>query len=468
MDKKFTRRHVLYALGLGSAATLVAACQPKVMEVTRVVKEVVKETVVVEGTPKVVEKTIEKVVTAKPVEEAVTLVVETYQWHEAGFREWLEWMSDRMTSMYPNVKIEARSAPYNEFTDKRLIKLQAGTLGDIFQGDDKKIEQWLAIGGIEALNSYMDVEELKAKIAPGVWERIAPKDQLMGVLTLHTTEQVVIYNTKHFEEAGVTMPGQGEQDKWLDMTVKLTNAPERYGVALYTLAKTGRFNEDLYHFVGGFGGQYSEPDGTPTCNTPEMIAAVSFFRKCVESGVTPIGTPKPNYLAMVWNGQISQVIDGSWFFGSAKASNATALDQLSASPLPWPKRRGTHVFNLYQLYGKSKIKDVAADWLKLAWSEESSLKFSEFTGSPHGRPVKLPQNLVDAQPWMPAYQEVLAAEFVSDDNPGFALVREEANEIIKRNGFAAVVDGEVTPEQACENMQKGFEELSNKYGGETF
>ena len=66
MSKRFTRRELLRIAGIGSAVSLLAACQPKVVEVTRVVekpvKEVVKETVIIAGTPQVVEKEVTKVV----------------------------------------------------------------------------------------------------------------------------------------------------------------------------------------------------------------------------------------------------------------------------------------------------------------------------------------------------------------------------------------------------------------------
>ena len=55
-QKKLSRRQMLRGLGLVAVGAAAAACQPK----TVVVKETVKETVIVEGTPKVVEK--EKVV----------------------------------------------------------------------------------------------------------------------------------------------------------------------------------------------------------------------------------------------------------------------------------------------------------------------------------------------------------------------------------------------------------------------
>jgi len=73
MSRELSRRRFLVWAGSAMAATLVAACQPKVVE------KIVKETVVVAGTPQVVEKEVtkvvketvevEKVVAAAPAEE---------------------------------------------------------------------------------------------------------------------------------------------------------------------------------------------------------------------------------------------------------------------------------------------------------------------------------------------------------------------------------------------------------------
>jgi len=76
---RLSRRELLRVLYLGSVASILGACAPKVVEVTKevtkVVKEVVKETVVVEGTPKVVEKQVEKIVTAKPAPERPIVII---------------------------------------------------------------------------------------------------------------------------------------------------------------------------------------------------------------------------------------------------------------------------------------------------------------------------------------------------------------------------------------------------------
>ena len=60
--KKVSRRQMLKGLGAAVAGTALAACQPKTVIVEKEVEKIVKETVMVEGTPKVVEKVVKETV----------------------------------------------------------------------------------------------------------------------------------------------------------------------------------------------------------------------------------------------------------------------------------------------------------------------------------------------------------------------------------------------------------------------
>jgi len=62
VSRRYTRRQLLRLSGLGVAAGALAACQPKVVEVTKLVERVVKETVIVEGTAQVVERVVKETV----------------------------------------------------------------------------------------------------------------------------------------------------------------------------------------------------------------------------------------------------------------------------------------------------------------------------------------------------------------------------------------------------------------------
>ena len=78
MSTRITRRALLRVAGIGGATALLAACQPRVVKETVVVEKVVKETIIVAGTPQIVEK----VVTSTPAPAPPKLV--TYV-ESAGF-----------------------------------------------------------------------------------------------------------------------------------------------------------------------------------------------------------------------------------------------------------------------------------------------------------------------------------------------------------------------------------------------
>ena len=62
MASRVTRRALLKNAAFAGAAGLLAACQPKIVEVTKVVEKVVKEEVIVAGTPQIVEKVVKETV----------------------------------------------------------------------------------------------------------------------------------------------------------------------------------------------------------------------------------------------------------------------------------------------------------------------------------------------------------------------------------------------------------------------
>lgn len=89
--RKLTRRALLRATATAAAAIPFIACQPKVVEVEKIITEVVKETIIVAGTPKVVEKEVTKIVKEQVketvvVEKEVTAVPEEYPLVQMGHK----------------------------------------------------------------------------------------------------------------------------------------------------------------------------------------------------------------------------------------------------------------------------------------------------------------------------------------------------------------------------------------------
>ena len=130
MKSKMTRRELLKLAGIGSAGAILAACKPKVVEVTKIVEKPVEKVVtqVVEK-EKVVTKVVEKVVVKTPApREKVVLRIHTNQGDQ-----WYGWMKEawernvggwRSEHPYIELKFEPVAGWTNEYFPRSLHTLR--------------------------------------------------------------------------------------------------------------------------------------------------------------------------------------------------------------------------------------------------------------------------------------------------------------------------------------------------------
>jgi len=147
MSKKLSRRHFLRSTAVAGAglAAVLAGCKPKIVEiekeVTKVVEKVVKETVVVAGTPQVVEKVVKETVVVekvvekeapKPVTKGGTFSLLWWGGQVAPGKP--DYFGDSLT-MYkqaqPEIDIEVSSVPWESVSDWIRTNQAAGTLTDV-------------------------------------------------------------------------------------------------------------------------------------------------------------------------------------------------------------------------------------------------------------------------------------------------------------------------------------------------
>ena len=138
--KKVNRRRFLSASAIVMTGVMAAACKPKIVEVEKVitkeVERIVKETIIIEGTPQVVEKVVketvvvEKEVTAVPGPEEVKTIKLA-----VGLSPVTEPLMNNMLSQFQEeqgVDVQvAALPPYVGFFEKILTQIAGGTGPDV-------------------------------------------------------------------------------------------------------------------------------------------------------------------------------------------------------------------------------------------------------------------------------------------------------------------------------------------------
>jgi multiple sugar transport system substrate-binding protein len=276
VKKELNRRDFLRMFGALTAGAALAACQPQTVvvketvqtekEVTTVVKETVKETVVVEGTPKVVEKEVTKVVkevvTATPAPAGpVTIRFPQAMGGDEGQMVFEE-VAARFQEKHPNVTVKV-DPTFDWDAQKYLVQAAAGTAPDVLWGDEHWVYNLSSKGVLLDLEPFMDQSGFKKDDFEPLFQYFAFQGKQYG-LALWWGCYVLYYNQSLFDEAGISHPtDEWTYDDMLAAALKLTKdtngdgEPDIYGF----LCQTGWANP-WGALTWAYGGEYFNEDGT--------------------------------------------------------------------------------------------------------------------------------------------------------------------------------------------------------------
>ncbi len=187
---------------------LIAACAPistPVPPAPTQPPQVIKQTVIVPGTPEV--KTV--VVTATPEPVKGQLLVFNW-WTDPGERDAADAMYKAFTTKYPNIAIENNPIPGSASVNLRVVlqaRLSAGLPPD----------SWQTLGGAE-LKTYVDARQLQPldNIFQAIgYDKLIPKPLMNAIsvnghpysvpLNMHI-QNILYYNKKLFDELKITPP----------------------------------------------------------------------------------------------------------------------------------------------------------------------------------------------------------------------------------------------------------------------
>jgi len=218
MSRKVTRRELLRSVALTGSVALVAACQPKTVEiekeVTKIVKEVVKETVIIEGTPKVIEKEVTRIVEkeAKPVSEPVTISFLSWPWGEVIMTDFVDVFQKRQDK----VQVELNVLGWADYWDKLATLFAAGSAPDGCMEHPSRVKAHIKLGALRQVNDYIAVTPNWPTdwIMP-VWNLFTHEGGVYGVV-IDNAIRSLYYNKTLFQEAGIDQyPAKGWT--WDDM-----------------------------------------------------------------------------------------------------------------------------------------------------------------------------------------------------------------------------------------------------------
>ena len=216
--QNMNRRTFLRAAALTGTGLLAAACQPKVVEVEKVITQIVKEEVIIEGTPQIVEKVVE--VQAPTVAPKDKVVVRDIVWGMTAKHVPLyEMIAQSFNEKFPHITVEHLFVPETQHTARIQTMLAGGDPPEVasplggainyFRGPD--FSEWLDLNPLIERDNYdlSDFHEVS------IFSASNPFTGALDGMPVQLFSGCVVYNKDLFEAAGIPeLPTEWSTDDW--------------------------------------------------------------------------------------------------------------------------------------------------------------------------------------------------------------------------------------------------------------
>jgi len=489
MSIQMTRRELLRSAALAASAGLVAACQPKVVEVTKVVEKVVKETVVVQGTPQVIEKVVketvvvEKQVEAKPAGLEPATVVWWHGWASPGAIEAFTKIVDAYHALDKGITIDRVQVP--EMQDKLLTAVAGGNPPDLGVCC-VSYAQFYARGVITPLDDFIEASTKinREDFVEGLFESMMWRGKTYGVPACECGPRYGnMINVAHVQEAGLDLdnPPQTWEEMW-DWHKKITKYDDAGNLERLfcdpidgTAGNGPRTNIPMYWALAtGF--ELWDPE-TLTFNfdNEQFVEALTIIKRFYDD----IGVEKVDGLRDASGGWVgnpnaafpqelqSSVIVGYYGPGQMKY-HSPDVEFIVAWVPTVESRRGVKLQNVggHPIYIPiaSKVKAQAFDFIEFITDDVAVDILYNTNGWLGGKAKYYDPNRPDIDK-IPGLKWYLQSALDADELWAGPVIPIDGFVNAERNRtFSAVRYGEMTPEEAAANMQKRCtEELQKEF-----
>ena len=305
-----TRRDLLRLSALAGASGIMAACQPKIVEVTKIVEKqvekIVKETVVVVKEPT-------KAAPAQPAS------IKWSSWAQADELRIFRDIQGLFMQANPNIKVDLVTIPGDQYNDQVLTLAAAGTPMDVMYINPYWISVWASKDLLLDLTAYFEQEP--KYLDPQKYDQTA----FGGGMTIKgkryattngTNVLALAYNKDLFDKAGVGYP----QASWTwqdvlqaakQLTVMEGDKPAQFG-----LNNPGSWDPYPSLFIWAFGGEVWDSYDAPTkClwDSPQAIEGLTFLQDLVyKYKVCPTAAQAQGLGGGFESGKLAMDLPGTW------------------------------------------------------------------------------------------------------------------------------------------------------------
>ncbi len=392
-------------------------------------------------------------------QEKITMRLATWQWTQAGFKEFFESSTQAFSQKYPNLLIKPTALPKGEYFDKMIIETKAGNPADIMMMDYILV-QMMREGELEPLDPWLEKTDILKRWHPLQRKLCVYEGKTYALINMLSNWGTLLYNKELFEKAGAKVPDTPEE--FLEAAKKIRTLDRNtfgYGTSTKQAPEFQLVGIDLTHWVFAYGGGWVK-DGKPTINSPGVINAVKFYKKFYDADVTPKGLDTGQYRQMFWQDRVGMIVDGPWQLAPTLEKNPKMHKNLGAKGMVMAPGIPTKYLasnNTLAIPKRGKNKESAWKYLEFIAQPEWQRKYLELTYTTPGMLGVEPSPEVSQKvPWLKIFAQTNRYTDIPVRTSPLGDYENQLYKIVAPHVMAVLLKNE-PPEKTLAAAQKEFE-----------
>lgn len=463
-----SRRELLRLMGISSVAAVIAACQPKTVEVEKVVKEtvevekIVKETVIVE----------KEAATAAPAQKVKIVYWDWWSMTAGASGEMFEYLPKGFAEVEPDIELEMRNVPFAEYFRAFLAAHAAGDVPDVMHSSVDWGRALYDRGAILELTERMEITPSMNvdQFLPGALFQQRKEGKQYGVPGEGPDHDTILYNKAYFEEAG--LPSEREevlQWDWNDFTEAAEALTKRD--ASGQIARSGFLvavptHHHLAFWAGCQGGAFYKTDETGVAfqDNNAAVDGLSWWKDLLDRVSQPIGPERQDFNQFL-QGTTAMAMGGPWnYVGIMDGAPDMEWSAMLIPKKPVPNGQMSSAVWNNMLAIPSKGKHPDAGWKLLTYWCGLDFMLERLRIGSWMAPRKDFYDTAEykaAKEQLPVIENVALAPAVGTS---VAFIENEAIQVTINPILQGVMLGEIEPQAAVDEMVQKCDEILAKAG----
>ena len=317
---------------------------------------------------------------ANPTTRAGDKVQLVYRdWRTDWFPPMVQQMLDEFHATHPNIRVYYNLDPEsNEFEEKSLVDLQAGTAPDVFQGCCSFLPIWAQKGYLLDLRPFVQADLDRATIEdwdPVQYKSFFTREGRQYALPKYHGALALYYNKDLFDQARVDYPSDSwNHDDYLVVMKRISQYRNGAGKPSLWGSMIDISWERMQVHVNAWGGHFADPSD-PTKSQmadPAALQALEWIRARMwdeKVMATALDVQNKGTQEAFIAGQLAMVEEGSWALKGI-LTNASFRVGLAAFPAGPARRATLATTDGFGIYAGTKHPEAAWELLKFLISKE--------------------------------------------------------------------------------------------------